>query len=271
MGKVVSYKNAPLVELIVQVQWPVQTLGVPGGPAIVTGQSAAFDIWFQRLTGVLREQGFHELERLVPHEMVVMAERPIYRYRRTDAPFPIIQFGHGIFTVNAGPPGYHSWKTFRPNVKQAIAALVKSKPDELQLDGFSRASLRYIDAFDERLRNGVSNFAFIRDDLRVSVELPEGLLELSPDLDRISPSLALRLPVKDDEGATLSFQLAAARLGNRPATDTIMDLTYTVDRTTALTPDAVLEVLQKAYEVIHGWFEQLTSTLRDRMEPSEEA
>ena len=271
MEKIVSYKYAPLVELIVQVQWSVQTIGVPGGPPIVTGQSAAFDIWFQRLTGALREQGFHELERLVPHDMVAMAGKPLYRYHRTDAPFPIVQFGHGIFTVNAGPPSYHSWKTFRPNVKQAIDALVGSKPDELKLDNFSRASLRYIDAFDEKLRGGASNFTFIRDDLGVSIGLPDGLLELSPDLDQISPSLALRLPVKSDESATLAFQLAAARLGNRPTTDTIMDLTYTVDRPIARTSDAALEVLQNAYESIHGWFEQLTSTLRDRMEPLEEA
>jgi uncharacterized protein (TIGR04255 family) len=270
MEKPVTYNKAPLVELIVQVQWPVQILNLPGGPPIVTGQSAAFDIWFQRLTGAMRDQGFHELERLIPHDMPVFAGKPLYRYRRADEPFPIVQFGHGIFTVNAGPPNYRSWKMFQLYVHDALTALIETKPDDLPLDGFSRASLRYIDAFDDQLRAGSSNYAFVRDDLGIQIGLPDGLLDLSPDTDLISPTLALRMPVASDENATLAFQLAAGRLGNRQATETIMDLTYTVDRTIELKPDAVLHVLQTAYDAIHQWFEKLTVNLRERMEPTED-
>ncbi|MGB5833332.1 MAG: TIGR04255 family protein [Thiohalocapsa sp.] len=271
MDKPITYNRAPLVELIVQVQWPVQILNIPGAPPIVAGHSAMFDIWFQRLTGVLRDQGFHELERLIPHDMPVLAGSPLYRYRRAGEPFPIVQFGHGIFTINAGPPNYHSWNAFRPYVDGALKALINSKPEDLNLTEFTKASLRYIDAFDDDLRRGTSNFAFIRDDLGVSITLPDGLLELTPSVDQISPTLSLRIPIQGDEGATLAFQLAAGRLGSRPAIETIMDMTYTVDRPVALTADAALAALQNGYQIIHAWFEKLTENLRNRMEPVEEA
>ena len=264
------YNKAPLVELIVEIRWAVQVIGIPGGLPIVGGTSSVFDIWFQRLTGSLREQGFHNLERLVPHDMPVFAHQPVYRYKRSEDVFPIVQFGHGIFTVNAGPPNYKSWKVFRPNVRQALEALIANKPDDLQLV-FSRASLRYIDAFDESLRQGASNYAFIRDDLGVSISLPVGLLDITSDENEISPTLALRLPVAEDENATLAFQLAAGRLGGRTSADTIMDLAYAVDREIPATQDAVLAALDRGYRTIHKWFAKLTEKLHERMEPTTEA
>jgi uncharacterized protein (TIGR04255 family) len=262
----VTYNKAPLVELVALAQWPVQALA--SVPPIVTGQSAAFDLWFQRLTQTLREQGFHELERLSPHDMPPIAGRPLFRYRRSNESFPIVQFGHGVFTVNAGPPSYYDWQRFRPQVEAALEALVSAKPEELALDAFSRASLRYIDLFDDELRAGLSNFAFMRDDLGVTIALPDLLLDLSDDPDQINPTLALRLPVRDDQGATLSFQVAAGRLGDRQTFDTILDITYAVERTLALTPEAVLNSLDIGYNTIHHWFETLTARFRDRMEPS---
>jgi uncharacterized protein (TIGR04255 family) len=265
----VTYKKAPLVELIAEVQWPVQVLNLPGSQPIVSGRSADFDIWFQQLTNIVREQGFHELERLIPYEGSILAGKPLYRYRLASERFPIIQFGHGIFTVNAGPPNYQSWSTFRPRVEDALKALVNSKPSSVKLEGFTRASLRYIDAFDEGLRAGTSNFVFIRDDLGVRMGLPDGLLGVSPSVDEISPSVALRMPVAGDENANLAFQLAAGRVSNSQTTDTIMDMTYSVGRIIEPTSDAVLTVMQSAYETIHGWFEKLTVNLRERMEPTE--
>jgi|GEM_PF-2309060 len=265
--KSISYAKAPLLELIVEIRWQVSATGIPGGPGIISGLSAEFDLWFQELTNTLRGQGFHNLERLVPHDMPVMAHQPVYRYRLSDDPFPVVQFGHGIFTVNAGPPSYESWSSFRPRVEQVLEALIASRPDGLELDVFSRASLRYIDLFDAQLRGDASNYAFIRDGLGVVVDLPDGLLDVTADRNRISPTVALRLPVDGDEGASLAFQVAAGRLGQRPTTDTIMDMSYSVDRRIETTPESVLSALDRAYETVHAWFETLTAGLRDRMKP----
>ncbi|NCA71591.1 MAG: TIGR04255 family protein [Sphingobacteriia bacterium] len=267
MESSITYRKAPLVELIVEIRWPVQTIGLAGGPPIVTGQSAAFDIWFQRLTERLRAQGFHNLERLVPHDGIVLAQQPIFRYSRDDGMFPVIQLGHGVFTVNAGPPSYQSWRTFRPEVEAAVAALVETRPQEEPPAAFSRVALRYIDRFGEDLRGGRSNYAFIRDDLGISLSLPEGLIELAPDEDGISPILALSLPIDGEQDASLTFQVAAGRLGNTQPTDTLMDMTYAVAGATPISTAEVLTNLDKAYEVIHGWFDKLTAKIRARMEP----
>ena len=269
MEQTVTYNKAPLVELIVEVQWQVQTIGVPGGPPIVGGQSAAFDIWSQQLGSALRAHGYHNLERLVPHDMFLLAHQPLYRYSREGERFPIVQIGHGIFTVNAGPPSYQSWKAFLPQVTEALEALVSTRPAAVGPETFSRVGLRYIDRFGEELRGGVSNYAFIRDDLGISFGMPDGLLGLATDPNRISPTLALQLPC--DDNATLVFQIAAGRLGNLSTTDTIMDMAYAVDAPIPVTVGDVLAALDKGYAVIHGWFQTLTLNIRERMQPCTDA
>jgi uncharacterized protein (TIGR04255 family) len=265
MDQTVTYRKAPLVELIVEVRWPVQTIGLTGGPPIVTGQSVAFDLWFLRLTDCLRAQGFHNLERMIPHEMFVMAHQPIYRYSG-GTKFPIIQFGYGIFTVNAGPPDYHSWNEFLPQVDRAITALVGTRPiDEPVI--FSRVALRYIDCFDADLRAGASNYAFIHNDLGITFGLPSGLIELATNPNQINPTFAMSLPIDGEDNANVTFQIAAARLGDSQTADTLIDMAYTVDGDTLVATTEVLARLHKAYIVLHGWFEKLTVNIRARMEP----
>jgi uncharacterized protein (TIGR04255 family) len=271
MEQIITYQKAPLVELIVELHWPVQAVGHAGGPPIIFGQDAVFDRWFQGLTSRLSTLGFHDLERLVPHSMPAMAYQPLFRYRRGSDAFPVVQFGHGIFTVNAGPPTYQSWRTFRPQVEQAVSALVQTRPSESSAMTFSRVALRYIDLFGEELRADRSNYAFIRDDLGITLGLPAGLIELATDPDRISPTIALNVPIDDRDNASLTFQVAAARLGNRQTTDTVMDMTYAIAGTVPMVESEVLERLQAAYTVIHGWFDTLIARFRERLEPTPEA
>jgi uncharacterized protein (TIGR04255 family) len=271
MHKTVTYQRAPLVELIVEIKWPVQTIGVAGVPPIISGQSAIFDLWSQQFGHALRTLGYHNLERLVPHDMLVMAHQPLFRYRREDEQFPVVQMGHGIVTINAGPPTYHSWQTFRPQVERFITALVEARPADGGPSNLSQVALRYIDLFDSDHRAGASNYVFIRDDLGIEVTFPEGLIELATDQDRISPTIAVNFPVAADKNATLVFQVAAGRLGNRPSTDadTVMDMAYVVTGELPLDTVEVLSALDRAYQVIHGWFEQLTLRIRDRMQPAQ--
>lgn len=271
MEQNITYQKAPLVELIVELHWPVQAVGLAGGPPIIFGQDAVFDRWFQGLTSRLSTLGFHDLERLVPHSMPAMAYQPLFRYRRGSDAFPVVQFGHGIFTVNAGPPTYQSWQSFRPQVEQAVSALVETRPPEASAATFSRVALRYIDLFGEELRAHRSNFAFIRDDLGITLGLPAGLIELATDPDRISPTIALNVPIDDQDNATLTFQVAAGRLGNRQTTDTVMDMTYAIAGTVPMAQSEVLERIQAAYTVIHGWFDTLIARFRERLKPTPEA
>ena len=266
MEQIISYNKAPLVELIIEIQWSVATIGIAGAPPIVAGQSTALDLWFPSLTERLRTQGFHNLERMVPHEMFAMAHQPIYRYSKDGARFPIIQFGHGVFTINTGPPNYHSWVAFRSQVEQAMTALVDTKSND-EPAAFSRIMLRYINRFDAELRAGLSNYAFIRDDLGVTIGMPPGLIDLASNPNRINPTLAISFPVHGKDNANMTFQITAARLGDSQETDTILDMAYAIDGDMPVMTDAILDRLQEAYAVIHSWFENLTINIRARMDP----
>ena len=267
---VVAYRKAPLIELIVQVQWQVQTLQVPGGPAIVTDSSAEFDRWFQQLTERLREEGFHELERVVPHDVPPIAGQVVYRFRRgPDQRFPVIQFGHGVFTVNAGPPDYRSWASFQPQVEKALSLLLASRPRNSKVTKFNSLSLRYLDCFNEDLRKRASNFAFIRNDLGISIHLPDGLLDMASSLDQVHPTLALRLPLKGDRNASLNFQITAGGFPGTKGWNTIMDMIYRYDDPVDLEVQSVCTFLQRGHEIVHHWFETLISGIRDRLEPEE--
>ncbi len=264
----ITYKKAPLVELIVEVRWAVETMPIPGGgPAFIAGRSATFDSLFQNLSNDLREAGYHELERLVPHDMPPMARKPVFRFKRQGQKFPVVQLGHGVLTVNAGPPDYISWNVFRPEVEKALSSLATHKSKEDPSNLFHNISLRYIDVFNDELRNGMSNFNFMKDVLGVPVSLPGNLLGYASGLEDISPTIALKIPLKDAENTSLTFQLAAGRMGQAVNTDTIMDMTYAVNHEPTGDSEVLLNYLDNAHRTIHSWFEILTSKLHDRMSP----
>lgn len=266
----ITYKKAPLAELIVEVRWPVEVLAVPGGhpaPAIVSDRSASFDELFGALSVDLRKAGYHELERLVPHDMPPMAYQPVIRFKRQDSKFPLIQLGHGIFTINAGPPDYISWEVFRPTVVEALTFLASHKATENLDRHLNNVSLRYIDVFDEHLRGGKSNFSFMKDVLGVSVKLPSGLFDYTSDPESVSPTIALKMPLKNVDNANLTFQLAAGRIGQSADTHTIMDMTYAASCEPTADADELLEILKSAHDVVHAWFKKITTNLHERMVP----
>lgn len=272
MGARLIYKNAPLIELIVEIQWEVpHSQKLPAGASIVTDSSSAFDLWLHELTAALRTQGFNRLERLVPHEVPVFVHQPVFRIR-SDDPFPIYQFGHGIFTVNAGPPNYTSWDNFRPQVEKGLHALINRKPVEADLNEFSVVSLRYIDVFGEELRSGASNFIFMRDVLGVTVSMPEELLGKAKSEALITPACSVRFPLENEEGTSLAFSLSAGRFGNSIKNDTIMDTIFSAAcPLPASSVDKALQVLDSGHDLIHKWFTILTSKLHEQMIPTPEA
>lgn len=267
VGTKITYQKAPLVELIVEVRWPVKTIPIPGGLPIVNDSSAVFDLWYQQLTGSLQKEGFQSLERLVPHNMPVMAHQPVYRYLMPGKQFPICQFGHGIFTVNAGPPNYKSWESFRPIVLACLNALSNARPEEIKPDEFQGASLRYIDSFGEDLRNGLSNYVFIKDELGVKISMPHKLLDMAKDEKEISPTIALKMPIDVDGKETLAFQVAEGRIGGGGDPSTIMDMVYTVSKTIPMGEGNVMKDLDRGHDILHQWFDTLTEKIADHMEP----
>lgn len=265
-AQTISYKKAPLLELIVEVRWPVRTITQSGGPPIIADPSSHFDIWFQGIADSLKDS-HPELERLLPHEMPPLAHQAIFRFKKPGAAFPIYQFGHGIFTVNAGPPDYKSWEVFRPQVQTGIEALIRSMPEDGSPETFISVSLRYIDAFRKDLRGDLSNYSFMKDVLGVSITMPDDLLSSAKDSNQIDPTYALRMPLPEPDGAILAFQLGAGQIGKSSDTDTIMDMTYVVNNALDMEVNSLLSVLDNGHSMTHQWFRKLTGNIHIKMEP----
>jgi uncharacterized protein (TIGR04255 family) len=270
VGTNITYEKAPLVELIVEVRWPVKTIPISGGPPIVHDPSAVFDLWSQQLTGALHKEGFQALERLIPHDIPAIAHQPVYRYSKPGERerFPICQFGHGIFTINAGPPNYESWESFRPTVLAGLKALAGAKPAESDINAFQGTSLRYIDSFNEELRNGLPNYLFMRDELGVTISMPQKLLlEMAKGESAITPTIAFKMPLAKDDNATLTFQVAQGRIGRSTDSATIMDMSYAVSGSVSMDCEETIQVLDRGHDVLHEWFDTLTENIADRMKP----
>lgn len=266
-----TFNNAPLVELVVEAQWEVPSVQLANGPKIITDASPLFDKWFQQLSTKLKESGHDTLERLIPHDAPPLAHHPIFRFKKGNEQFPLTQFGHGVFTVNAGPPGYISWDNFKPIVQQNLEALIASIPSDLSIDNFRSISLRYIDAFNDSHKNGASNFSFINDILGIKIELPQNLFEYSSSLDLISPTILLRIPLQDGPGTLLNFKISSGKIKQQGELLTILDMTYVVTNHTNFSSDSALTLLDKAHDTLHDWFMKLTQNqaLTKRMGPGQ--
>jgi uncharacterized protein (TIGR04255 family) len=260
--KTITFENAPLVELVVEVRWPVKSVKLPNGMNIITDTSAIFDQWYKGLLEELQKAGYSSMERIVPQEMLPIAQQPVFRFTKAGEKFPLVQFGYGVFTVNAGPPSYVSWENLRPEVERNIGLLLSMMPKEAGVESFEHVSLRYIDSFEEKHRDGQSNYAFIRDILGVKVNLPQGLVDYADDIDNVTPTIAMRLPVKGTTGSTIMFQAAAGRIGQQPDLSSIIDMTFAVANKTQAKVHEVLSVLDNAHTVLHDWFMKITKDER---------
>ncbi len=263
----IVFERAPLLELIVQLQWQVESLEIPGAPQIVaTSNSSSFDRWFHNLTSHLEKQGYTELKRLVRADMPQFAHQAIFRYQQKNKEFPVIQFGHGVFTVNAGPPSYKSWQDFHSTVESSIKVFLNSVPSDVSLNEFTNVNMRYIDVFDKYLREGKSNYEFISEDLGISLKFPVNLSDYVADAGSISPTFALEIPLKQDPTRKLRFSILSGYTQKMPSTlQTIMELNCTVNASIESTPQRVLSILNDLHEILHKWFMDITSKIQSRM------
>ena len=267
MSNSTSYKNAPLIELIVELRWTVTTLFSPDAPPPIAENSATFDIWFNAFSSKLEKLGYLNLERLLPYDFPPSAYQPIFRYRKSrETPFPVVQFGHGIFTINAGPPDYVSWKKFRPEVEAGIKALLDAKPGENSPKKFISANVRYIDGFRDTLKEGLSNYKFIKEGLQTSIHLPKSILNLAESEDSIAPTILMRFPSKANINSLLTIQIAAGKVNNESAT--LMEMSYHTNEEILMETTEVLEVLDVSHGTLHSVFEMITQPIHDRMLPS---
>jgi len=261
------YENPPLVEVIVEVRWLLQPLGVVAGGAVDPHFSAVTEDLTRKLVGM----GFSHVEKLVP-DMVpleLLAHRPSHRYRKAPETWPLYQLGPGLFTVNIVPP-YQGWASFREVVRQGLERLYETYPLAERYLRAERVELRYIDGFTAR--HGMKSHAqFVQDYLTLSSKLPDALLDRSLELSgEVSAISEFTFPVK---GMVQTRGVIKATPGTVKGEQAAI-LEFIVRRESPpefISIDNLVTWFDKAHEEVKEWFTLVTTAeLRATFGPTKE-
>jgi uncharacterized protein (TIGR04255 family) len=257
-----TFRNAPLVEIVVELRWPMRQL-----PAIdssgnatslfVTPLDNAVEAFFHRVTGAVGKHGFTHLERLVPPEVPVLLPQMIYRDRRSDEEPVLTQVGPGLFSVNALPP-YRSWVQFRPWLDKGIEAVLDAFEEKPELT----ASLRYIDAFRQNLTGGRDARTFATEVLGFRLELPPSLSRVVDKGAAARAAFQVTLPTS---GMLATITLSDGQLAGEQAV--LMNTDIHIDRPLPPNKEEILAALDRARDLVHGTFVDMTQSIRTELQP----
>jgi len=259
-----TFQNAPLVEIVAELRWQIPQLAASdqaGNPiqlpiALADNAMTAF---FHRITSAVGNHGFDRLEQLVlpGPSMSVLLPQMVYRYRRTDEVPVLAQIGPGMFSVNALPP-YKSWDEFRPLLEGGIESLLEALTDKPELT----ASLRYIDAFKKDLTSDRDARAFATEVLGFRLDLPITLEARLAEGAQARVSFQMVLPVL---GMSMTITVSDGYLGTDPVV--LMNTDVRIEDALLADKQVILSTLDKAHDLIHGTFVDMTQSIRDKLEP----
>lgn len=184
----------------------------------------------------------------IPEDMIPNVVR--HQFRAGPTSWPLLQLGPGILTANE-TAGY-SWATFKPRLKEAIAALFDSYPRDLHGFRPNQVVLRYMNAIPlNPLETPL--LPFLRAKLHTEISLDPILGETVLSLEQpLGLTLNLSVPMRVPVGVCgLSF--STGRAGDKPA------LIWQIDaqaRDGDVPADqASFETwLESAHAVIEKWF-----------------
>lgn len=260
----VTFKNAPLVEMIAELRWGEAHLVQQNVPTVLPFMAANLDQFFMSFGGEVYQHGFRRTERLVPPGFPVFPFQPIYRYRKdaSDDTAVLFQVGSGLFSANATPP-YRSWKIVSPTVKIGVDALLKARLAGEAEKAFSVLSLRYINAFGPQLTEGRGIASFMHEILGFELGFPKVIVDQVDPNSSITPQLQFKVPLVG--GATLATHVYEGAINNEPKI--IVDITVTNTRPIAPDSDAIMEAFTKARDVIHHVFLGLIKPIENLLKP----
>jgi uncharacterized protein (TIGR04255 family) len=264
----VTFKNAPLVEMIAELRWGETAQPVQQGlPIVMQGMTPEVDQFFMRLSGEVYQHGFRRAERLVPPGFPIFPFQPVFRYRKdtADDNSVLFQAGQGLFSVNAVPP-YRSWDTVSPIVRTGITALLKARAPNDNDKPFTVVNLRYINAFGPKLTNNRSIGEFIEGVFGFSLALPSVVSKHIKQGSQPNPQIQISFPLSS--GASMLFSIREGAIKNERTF--IMDMTISCEEPVAPDVEAVMTALTDARNVIHSIFVDLTTPIHSLLEPVED-
>jgi uncharacterized protein (TIGR04255 family) len=263
----ITLKNSPIVELIAEIRWDINShpvAGAPSGTSMgIVPNPAELEAFFMRFIGPAHQAGYPQIERLVPSGFPLFAYQPVFRFRPQDGKGLLLQVGPGILTVNATPP-YKTWDDFAPEIRKGLDALFAARDKFENECPFSSLSLRYIDAFNESMTQRLDIANFLSEIFNIKVLLPTAITKHARPGSVIKPSLQIQVPMPDDR--MLSLGIGEGIANNQPAF--VMDTTISLLQPTAPIIDEVMRELASARSVIHEMFFEFTAPILDLMQPA---
>jgi uncharacterized protein (TIGR04255 family) len=257
------FKNPPLVELLVEIQWGSQPpVGIASMP-MVPVDSGAHEEFFMNFGQRVSQEGYSRAERLMPPGFPVPPTQVVWRFRKPDSvQTPIFQVGTGVFTTNITPP-YHSWEKFRPFVELGINLLLESRPPTLASASFSSINLRYLDVFGQRFLRDQSIATFITNILGFKIELPAALKREMTAGAELKPMLQVSYPVRDHQNMTIALAegAVAGEVG------LVMNTQVVTAKPTEAKTEIVMNWLEMAHEIIRRSFIEMSQKIHDIMIP----
>lgn len=273
-----SFKNAPLVELVAELRWteppaeggaptPLAPQGVGQQPILVFSSNAVEE-FLMRVGGEVYQRGYCLAERLVPPGFPLMPSQAVYRYRSADdgKTSTIYQAGFGTFTVNAVPP-YQSWEKFVPVVSDGVDALLAARRTEGAIPPFASVSVRYIDAFREEFTEGRDASSFISDVLGFTIGMPEVISRQVAAGQTVKPSIQLSIPLANR--MRMDMAIGPGTVNNESTL--LMDTTVSAVEPVPADREAIMRVMNAAHDIIHDVFVEVTKPIQRLMQPHEGA
>ena len=199
--------NAPLVEVVFELRWQLH------------GGKDSLPVPFRTDPGLLPllhdfalkadKLGFsHRLDMARPHEVYGNAVTTRFR-QSSEAAFPLLQVGSGIFAVNDGP--LYEWRQYKANVLSGLSALLKSYP---RLPGFEFApnylEIRYINSFDEAILNTPDLPSFLGSGTVLEIAVPPFIDNSDLFESSIQGRIALQRKLKGWPSSTFVTEIASA-------------------------------------------------------------
>ena len=266
-----TFVNAPLIELVVEVQWDLpQEVAEPEdavGPSLQTMERYASP-FYQRMSHAMSRLGYSQSERLVPTGYSPAPGSPIYRYTdpAEDAETVVYQVGDGSFSVNAFPP-YKTWAEFLPAVQDGLTALLEVLAAEAEPVEFQQVSLNYVDAFDERFWGSTSRYEFLTKTLGFAITMPIGTIDHLNERDPKGAFIQFSGTTRD--GDTLLLKAGLAVVVNEP--HVVMDTSISHREAVAGKLEALVSVLERSHTVIHDSFVAITLPVANILRGEEDA
>lgn len=241
MGK--ELINKPLVEAILEIRWTLK--GKPPEPQIDPYYKILLGRFFDRII-----TDYPEHEQLptanLPDE--ILGHMVQHRFRIDKEKWPLVQLGPGILTINSTDD--YRWSDFKPRAIVAVNKLFESHPKAEQFK-ISSLTLRYIDAveYDYPHENALK---FIKDNLKISISLPENLFDKS--IENKPTVLSFQSSYKSSEPkGTVSVRIASGKKSDKPAI--IWETTLkTSEENVPPLPDEFEKWIDSAHQITDNWF-----------------